>query len=187
MVMGAALRRNSGLAFSLALLLSVSIGCAVGPRYAKPATISPARYKETPENWKTAEPSDQLARGKWWEIYGDAQLNAFEEQIAVSNQNLKAAQAQYQQARALVRLNRANYYPSITAGLSAARTHNSSNRPLGNVALSNSTDIVIPVDVSWEPDVFGRIRKTVEVAHSNAQASAADLESVSLSLHAELA
>ncbi|PYV93072.1 MAG: RND transporter, partial [Acidobacteria bacterium] len=114
-------------------------------------------------------------------------FNALEEQIAVSNQNLKAAQAQYQQARSLVRFNRANYYPTVTAGISGARAHNSSNRPLGNLALTNTTDLVIPVDVSWEPDVFGRIRKNVEAARANAQASAADLESVSLTLHAELA
>jgi NodT family efflux transporter outer membrane factor (OMF) lipoprotein len=169
------------------LLVVAGLGCAVGPRYSKPATTSPPEYKETPANWKTAEPNDQIARGKWWEIYGDAQLNALEEQIAVSNQNLKAAQAQYQQARSLVRFNRANYYPTVTAGISGARAHNSSNRPLGNLALTNTTDLVIPVDVSWEPDVFGRIRKNVEAARANAQASAADLESVSLTLHAELA
>jgi outer membrane protein TolC len=82
-------------------------GCAVGPRYSKPSTVAPPAYKETPPNWATAQPNDQVARGAWWEIFQDPQLNLLEEQINVSNQNLKAAQAQFAQARALVRFNRA--------------------------------------------------------------------------------
>ena len=98
-------------------------GCAVGPRYSKPAAPTPPGYKEVPPDWKTAQPNDQIARGKWWEIFQDPQLNALEEQINVSNQNLKAAEAQFRQARALVRFNRAAYYPTVTAGASAAREH----------------------------------------------------------------
>jgi NodT family efflux transporter outer membrane factor (OMF) lipoprotein len=173
-----------GLVVSL-LLLS---GCAVGPRYSKPSTTVPPTYKEEPPNWKTAQPNDQVARGTWWEIFQDPQLNALEEQINVSNQNLKAAQAQFAQARALVRLNRADYYPTVTAGVSGTREHLSQNRPLVRSTTSlNVTDLVIPFDVSYEADVFGRVRRTVEAARSNAQASAADLESLNLSLHAELA
>ena len=169
----------------LTFLLS---GCAVGPRYTKPAAPAPPTYKETPPPWKTAQPSDQIARGKWWEIFQDPQLNALEEQINVSNENLKAAEAQFRQARALVRFNRAAYYPTVTAGASAAREHLSEHRPLvSTTTQTNVTDFVIPVDVSYEADVFGRVRHTVEAARSNAQASAADLESVRLSLHAELA
>ena len=78
-----------------------------------------ARYKEVPPDWKTAQPSDQIARGKWWEIFQDPQLNALEEQVNVSNENLKAAEARFRQARALVRFNRAAYYPTVTAGASA--------------------------------------------------------------------
>jgi len=163
-------------------------GCTVGPRYAKPTVPEPPAYKEVPADWKTAQPSDQIAKGKWWEIFQDAQLNALEEQVNVSNENLKAAEAQFQQARALVRYNRAAYYPTVTAGASAGREHLSSHRPLVPSSTSvNGTDLVIPVDVSYEPDVFGRIRHTVEAARANAQASAGDLESVRLSLHAELA
>ena len=121
-------------------------------------------------------------------IFQDPQLNALEEQINVSNQNLKAAEAQFRQARAMVRFNRADYYPTVTGGASAAREHLSEHRPLVSVSTqTNVTDLVIPVDVSYEADVFGRVRHTVEAARSNAQASAADLESVRLSLHAELA
>ncbi len=177
-------RRISALLASL-LLLS---GCAVGPRYAKPTAPAPPSYKEVPPDWKAAQPSDQISRGKWWEIFQDSQLNALEEQINVSNENLKAAEAQFQQARALVRFNRAAYYPTVTAGASGEREHLSSNRPLVPASSeTNGTDLVIPVDVSYEADVFGRIRHTVEAARANAQASAGDLEAVRLSLHAELA
>ncbi len=173
-----------GLVASL-LLLS---GCAVGPRYSKPTAATPPSYKEVPPDWKAAQPNDQIARGKWWEIFQDPQLNTLEEQIRVSNQNLKAAEAQFRQARALVRFNRSAYYPTVTAGASAAREHLSQHRPLVSSSTpTNATDLVIPFDVSYEADVFGRVRHTVEAARSNAQASAADLESVSLSLHAELA
>ena len=135
-----------------------------------------------------AQPADQVLRGKWWEIYQDPQLNALEEKINLSNQTLKAAQAQFAQARAVVRQNRADYYPTVSAGPSISQNRISENRPLGSAASSTSyTDLVLPADVSYEPDVWGRVRRTVEAARSNAQASAADLEAVSLSLHAELA
>lgn len=180
---------NQNISLALICALGLLSGCAVGPRYSKPSTQSPPEYKEVPPDWKTAQPSDQIARGKWWEIFQDTQLNNLEEQISVSNQNLKAAEAQFAQARALVRFNRADYYPTITGGVSGSREHQSSNRPLiTNSTPSNITDLVIPnVDVSYEADVFGRVRRTVEEARANAQASAGDLESLSLSLHAELA
>ena len=169
-------------------LLFLLCGCAVGPRYAKPAATAPPSYREVPPDWKTAAPSDQIARGKWWEIFQDPQLNALEEQVNVSNENLKSAEAQFRQARALVRFNRAAYYPTVTAGASAAREHLSSHRPLVPAATkTDGTDLVLPVDVSYEADVFGRVPHTVEAARADAQASAADLEAVRLSLHAELA
>ena len=164
-------------------------GCAVGPRYSKPATTSPTSYKEEPEGWKTAQPSDQIAKGKWWEIYQDPELNSLEEKINVSNQTLKASVAQYDQARAQVKINRADYYPTVTAGAAGTQNRTSENRALAsNVIPQNYGDIQMPtVSVSWEPDLFGRVRKTVEAARETAQASAGDLENVSLSLHAALA
>jgi NodT family efflux transporter outer membrane factor (OMF) lipoprotein len=163
-------------------------GCAVGPRYAKPAAPAPPAYKEVPPNWKTAQPSDQTAKGKWWEVFQDPQLNALEEQINVSNQTLKVAQAQFEQARAVVRINRSAQYPNVTAGVSATRSRLSKNRPNGRLSPTTTyTDLQLPVDASYEVDLWGRVRKTVEAARANAQASAADLENVSLSLHAELA
>jgi NodT family efflux transporter outer membrane factor (OMF) lipoprotein len=174
--------------------LTLMCGCAVGPRYSRPPAPVPTDYKETPQNWKPAQPADQALRGKWWEVYQDPQLNALEEKINISNQNLKAAQAQFDQARATVRYNRANYYPTITAGVSAARERFSANRPLNFLTGANgqplketTNDLVIPVDMSYEPDVWGSVRRTVEATRANAQATLADLESVRLSVHAELA
>ena len=176
---------------SAALLFVCSlsfIGCSVGPRYAKPTAPAPPEYKELPQNWKAAQPSDQVAKGKWWEVFHDGQLNALEERINVSNQSLKSAQAQFEQARAAVRINRSFQYPTVTGGVNVTEYRLSTNRPNGRLASSSTyTDLQLPVDASYELDVWGRVRKTVEAARANAQASAADLENVSLSLHAELA
>ena len=183
------IRRNTLPHIAVPIMATLLLaGCAVGPRYSRPTAPVPPTYKEEPPGWKTAQPNDQIVRGKWWEIFADPQLNAFEEQINVSNQTLKAAVAQFQQARALVTFNRANYYPTVTTGVSASRNRQSQNRGLAtSLSKTNFTDLVLPVDVSYEADVFGRVRRTVEAARSSAQASAGDLESVSLSLHAELA
>jgi len=173
----------------LTAMLAVSLlmnGCTVGPRYSRPQAPSAPEYKETPPNWKQAQPADQVIRGKWWEVFQDPQLNGLEEQVSVSNQNLKAAQAQFLQARALVRLNRADLYPTVTAGASASRNRLSLTSPRTGT-VPDFTDLVLPADVTYEADVWGRVRRTVEAARANAQASAADLESVSLSVHAELA
>ena len=177
--------------------LIILCGCVVGPRYSRPSAPIPTDYKETPQNWKLAQPADQTLRGKWWETYQDPRLNALEEKVNISNQSLKAAEAQFAQARATVRYNRADYYPTITAGVSATRERLSANRPLAQVSGATGTttstgavttnDLVIPVDMSYEPDVWGRVRRTVEAARADAQASLADLESVRLSVHAELA
>ena len=175
-------------ALLLAIGLALLCGCTVGPRYAKPNTPAPPQYKEVPPNWKTAQPADQVAKGKWWEIFQDNQLNALEEQINISNQTLKAAQAQFEQARAIARINRSNLYPTVSAGVTATRNHLSKNRFNGQLSPANNyTDLQLPFDASYEADVWGRVRRTVEAARANAQASAADVENVSLSLHAELA
>jgi NodT family efflux transporter outer membrane factor (OMF) lipoprotein len=180
-------RNGLPLGFAALGLLALA-GCTVGPRYAKPMVPAPPEYKQLPPNWKTAQPSDHIAKGKWWEVFQEPQLNELQEKINVSNQTLKAAQAQFEQARLLVRINRADLYPNVTAGANATRNHQSENRPNGHLSPVNTyTDLQLPVDASYEADVWGRVRKTVEAARANAQASAADLESVSLSLHAELA
>jgi len=183
---GFSLRKAVLSTLAVSILSILLAGCAVGPRYSRPQAPSAPEYKETPPNWKQAQPADQVVRGKWWEIFQDPQMDALEEQVSISNQTLKAALAQFQQARALVRLNRADLYPTVTAGVSASRNRLSTTRPLTG-AVTNYTDLVLPADLTYEADVFGRVRRTVEAARANAQASAADLESVSLSVHAELA
>lgn len=173
------------LAIGIALALS---GCAVGPKYQRPAVAPPPAYKGAGD-WKAAEPSEAKLGGNWWEIFQDPQLNALEQQIDVSNQNLKAAEAQFRQARAALRYSRADYFPTVTAGLSATRTHVSQNRPPRSSVFNGVTysDFVLPVDLSYQADVWGRVRRNVESYREEAQASAADLATVNLSMHADLA
>jgi NodT family efflux transporter outer membrane factor (OMF) lipoprotein len=163
-------------------------GCAVGPNYRTPVTEVPPAYKEA-GNWKPAQPNDQNLGGNWWTIFQDPQLDALELQVNVSNQNLKAAEAQYQQARAALQYNRADYYPTVTAGASASRTRVSAHRPPPNSIFNGISynDFVLPVDFSYQADVWGRVRRSVESAREQAQASAADLATVNLSMHADLA
>jgi NodT family efflux transporter outer membrane factor (OMF) lipoprotein len=172
--------------FCLAAVLALA-GCAVGPKYVRPTAEIPVEYKEAAD-WKTAQPNDQNLGGPWWEIFQDPQLNHLEEQINVSNQNLKAAEAVYTQSRALLRYDRAAYYPAINGGASATRNRISDNRPpsLSTDGVTYS-DFQIPLELSYELDVWGRVRKTVEAQRGQAQASAADLATVNLSMHAQLA
>lgn len=165
-----------------------TVGCAVGPAYKQPVVAAlPPAYKELGD-WKAARPDDTAVRGKWWETFGDARLNALEEQLTVSSQTLKAAQAQYLQARALVRSARAAQVPQVGATAIAAENDNSNNKPLRNQSSDTRYgDFVLRADVAYELDVWGRVAKTVESSVATAQASAADLEAVNLSLHAELA
>jgi len=176
----------------LGVLLAVAVlqlvGCAVGPKYHTPVVQAPPAYKELGD-WKPAQPNDQNLGGSWWTIFQDPQLDALELQVNVSNQNLKAAEAQYRQARAALRYNRADYYPTVTAAPSATRTRVSANRPPPNSIFNGITenDFVLPFDVSYQADVWGRVRKNVESYREQAQASAADLATVNLSMHADLA
>jgi NodT family efflux transporter outer membrane factor (OMF) lipoprotein len=162
------------------------IGCAVGPKYKTPTTPAPPAYKEM-GNWKTAQPSDQNLGGNWWELFHDSQLNALEDQINVSNQNLKLAVAQYQQSRAALRYSRADYYPTITTNPSAAREKYSNNRPASTGSGVTFNDFVVPVNLSYEVNAWGRVSRNVESYREQAQASAADLAVVNLSMHADLA
>jgi NodT family efflux transporter outer membrane factor (OMF) lipoprotein len=164
-------------------------GCTVGPKYVRPSTEVPPAYKEQASpGFTAAQPAADQAKGKWWEIYSDPELSSLEDQVTVSNQSLKAAQAQFEQARAAVQVARAAYYPTVSGAASATRTRQSQNRALfGAGSPVNYNDFQLPIDASWEPDVWGRVRRTVEAALSEAQASAADLAGVDLSLHAELA
>ena len=163
-------------------------GCVVGPKYHQPAVQAPAAYKEVGD-WKPAQPNDQNLGGSWWTIFQDPQLNELEDQINVSNQNLKAAEAQFRQSRATLRYYRADYYPTVTTAPSATRQRTSSRRPPPTSTFDGITynDFVLPFDVSYQADVWGRVRKNVESYREQAQASAADLATVNLSMHADLA
>jgi NodT family efflux transporter outer membrane factor (OMF) lipoprotein len=172
----------------LAMAVLPFSGCAVGPKYHPPVVQAPPAYKEVGD-WKPAEPNDKNLGGEWWKIFQDPQLDALEAQVNVSNQNLKAAEAQFRAARAALRYNRADYYPTATAGLSATRTGVSAHRPPPSSIFDGITynDFVLPFDFSYQADVWGRIRKNVESYREQAQASAADLATVNLSMHADLA
>jgi NodT family efflux transporter outer membrane factor (OMF) lipoprotein len=184
--------RSHSLLVAAALCLAVS-GCTVGPNYQRPAVPPPpAAFKELPPpnppngDWKQATPSDTALRGKWWEIYNDPQLNALEEKVAISNETLKAATEQYFQAREQIKVARANYYPTLSAGPSISRTKVSANQPSSIKGITYNS-FAIEGQVSWEPDLWGQVRRTVEQARANAQASATDLANVDLSLRSELA
>jgi NodT family efflux transporter outer membrane factor (OMF) lipoprotein len=135
------------------------------------------------KEWKVAEPKDRLVRGKWWELFNDPQLTALEEQVDISNQNIAQAEAQFRQARALVRVARSAYFPTATIGPSFQRAFQSSPE-LPSIPLSLYS---FPVDVSWQPDLFGSVRRNVESSRASVQATAADLESVRLTMCAEVA
>ncbi len=181
-------RRTLWLKVLLAVAVFQTSGCTVGPKYQRPAAAVPPAYKEV-GNWKPAQPNDQNLGGNWWTLFQDPQLDALELQVNVSNQNLKAAEAQYRQARAVVRYNRADYYPTVTAGPSATRTRVSAHRPPPSSIFDGITynDFSLPLDFSYQVDVWGRVRRSVESSREQAQASAADLATVNLSLHSDLA
>jgi NodT family efflux transporter outer membrane factor (OMF) lipoprotein len=162
-------------------------GCSVGPRYVRPTTQIPPAYKEN-ANWKPAQPGDQVQKGNWWEIFNDAQLNALEEKVNVSNQTLRAAADRYQEARDVLRETRSAYFPLVTAGVTPAQNRESKDKALfGSSSPVNYSDLVLGGSVSYEVDAWGAVRKSVEASRTLAQASAADLETIRLSLHAELA
>ncbi len=166
---------------------TLSTACTVGPDYVRPTAPVPPAYKEL-EGWKVAQPKDESIRGAWWEIFQDPHLNVLEEQVNVSNQNLAFAEAQFRQARALVQTARAGYFPALTIGFSYTRSSRSTTLSPGQTTRRNTTpDYLLPVDVSWEPDLWGRVRRTVEASRANAQASAADIEVTRLVVQAELA
>ena len=177
--------RAAGLAGLAALLLG---GCMVGPDYTKPSVPMTSIYKEA-DGWKVAQPGDHLPRGQWWVILGDPELHALEEQVAAANQNLKIAEARLREARALVRFNRAALFPTISAGVGISSIRDSVNRPFltPNVNTGSSGDLLFSLDMSYEIDLWGRVRRTVAAARNEAQATAADLETARLSLQAELA
>lgn len=182
--------------FVFAVALATA-GCTVGPKYVTPTAAAPVSFKEgVPPNfkeapgWKAGEPKDDMHRGKWWELFGDPQLNALEEQIDINNQTIAGAEAQLRGARASIRVARSALYPTLTGGSSVAGTGTSGN--VGSFANSRGAQqyalLQIPtVSASWEPDLWGQVHRQIEGAVANAQAVAANLENVRLTIQSEVA
>jgi NodT family efflux transporter outer membrane factor (OMF) lipoprotein len=174
------------------LLLSA---CTVGPDYVKPSVETPPAYKEAEggAKWQIAQPKDDVIRGAWWELFNDPQLNALEAQVVISNQNIAVAEAQYRQALALVQAARAGYFPTVGVNGSATRSRTpfTSGGSSGSSRTSSSAGAVnnflVSGNASWEPDIWGKVRRTVEANEASAQASAADLASIRLSAQTALA
>lgn len=202
-------------AFAVALVLSALTGCRVGPKYSVPPTAAqtaPPAYKEAPGpapasnynaaetgEWKIAQPSDAMLHGKWWEIFGDTELNALEERLNIDNQNIKQYFENFMQARALVGEARSQLYPTLGTGPTYSRSRSSANLSnttgtSGGTTTGTTTSTgrqssigSLPLDLSWEPDLWGRIRNQIRADQYNAQLSAADLENERLIEQASLA
>ncbi len=189
----------AALAASALVLLA---GCKpVGPDYHRPGYSAPPAYKETgapsvqspPPNpaggsWQTANPSDGMLRGKWWEIYHDPELNQLEERIASTNQQLKQAMENYLAARDQIAVVRANLFPTLSFSPSVTHDKISQHRPLiAPTTATNYNDLILGGQAAWEPDFWGKIRRSVEAAREAAQANSADMANVDLSLQAEMA
>ena len=187
----------TGIVALLLVLLVVALdGCTVGPKYVRPTVPTTAAYKEVApgsfkesDQWQPAHPGDQTSRGKWWEIFGDPELDRLEEQIAGSNQNLKVAEARFREARATIRFSRASQFPTVSTAPSASYIKNSdySSNFSSKIQQSSKGDLTLPFDLSYELDLWGRVRRSVAAAREEAQATAADYETAKLSLEAELA
>jgi len=190
--------RKAGLSLC-AVLLPGLMGCNVGPKYVRPEVLAPPAFKEVGHQnasdgttWKPAQPQDAARRGKWWEIYQEPELNALEEKLNISNQNIAQAFDNFMAARAQVQQARSNYYPTVSVGTSYARNRSSQSQTSGSNSSHSNTNpnsnlFNLPLDVSWEPDLWGRIRNTVRQNANAAQVSAADLENQRLTEEADLA
>jgi NodT family efflux transporter outer membrane factor (OMF) lipoprotein len=177
---------NSGTV--VAACLALLAGCTVGPKYVKPSVVVPANYKELGQDtslWKTSQPRDEAPRGEWWAGFNDPQLSALEQSLNNSNQSIAAAAAAVVAARAIIRESRAQYFPTVTGGaaITNSRLSTFGPKPAGVVY----SEFSLPVQASWEPDLWGRVRNTVKASSFAAQASAADLENTRLAAQAELA
>jgi multidrug efflux system outer membrane protein len=182
------------------VLLGLGVGCTVGPRYSRPSAPAPApdAWKTQPP-WQQAAPQDSIPKGAWWKIFNDAELNAYEQQLLQANQSLVAARDRLDQARSLARVATAGLFPQVSADPSAVRERGAGNRPLNGAlpTVVNGTGqsvppytqsvYSLPFSLSYEVDLFGRVRRNVEAANASLQSSAADLQNVQLVLTAELA
>jgi NodT family efflux transporter outer membrane factor (OMF) lipoprotein len=173
---------------SLVILFLLSPGCSIGPAYRKPVVPTAPAYKELDSStWKTAEPKDNQIRGKWWEAFQDPQLNALEERVDAANPNIAAAASVYAAARAVVKQTRSQYFPTLTATPAITNQRVSTVPFVPGAQGTTYSEFSFPLTASWEPDLWSRVRKSVQASEYTAQASAADLENVRLLVHADLA
>jgi len=173
-------------------LLALAAGCTVGPRYSRPAAPAPAPDAwKTPPPWQQAAPKDSLPKGAWWQVFNDPALNAYEQQLLQANQSLVAARDRLDQARSLAGVATAGMFPQLSTDPVAGRQRGSGNRPLNGVVQSTrpytQNVFAVPFSLSYEADLFGRVRRNVEAANASLQSTAADLQNVQLVLTAELA
>jgi NodT family efflux transporter outer membrane factor (OMF) lipoprotein len=175
------------------VLTGFLVSCTVGPKYAQPTVPAAPAYGEQPPNqfsespgWQSARPADALHKGKWWEIFDEPELSALEEQVEPANQSLKIAEANYRQARANIQFQRSFRFPTVSAGAAIGNNRISSHNPTGAAGLQYGF-FSLPISASYDADLWGRIRKSIEAAQEQTQASAADLENVKLELQTELA
>ena len=161
------------------LCLPLLAACAVGPDYVRPDMPLPAHYKEAAPGWKIAAPADHAPRGAWWTVYADPELDRLVAALNANNQTLQVALANYRQARAAAQEARAGFFPTVGATASTSRKQTG-----GNQAVTNGH--VFSLDASWEPDLWGQVRRTVEASDASTQASAASLAAAQLSAQAEL-
>jgi NodT family efflux transporter outer membrane factor (OMF) lipoprotein len=169
-----------------ALLLALLAACTVGPDYERPSAPVSETFRETPSDWKEAQPNDAIERGKWWEMFGDAELNALVEKVEVSNQSLAASEAQFRQALAAITAARAPLFPTLDADVSVTKARSPTGVIGGLTAGRVVTQRSASVAANWEIDLWGRIRRGVEAAEASAYASSGDLASARLSLQAQL-
>jgi NodT family efflux transporter outer membrane factor (OMF) lipoprotein len=173
--------RATALLTTAAATLVTCAACAVGPRYVRPEAPPSAAYRERPpEGWSVAQPADAAVRGDWWTVFGEPALDDLEGRVAISNQNVRAAEAQYREARAAARVARADLFPELSVSPSVTRTG-------GPGGLRGGTLYELPADVSYQADVWGSIRRTVAANVAGAQASAAELENARLLYQSDLA
>ncbi len=176
---------------SLAAMMLLVCGCMVGPKYVKPPVSLTPDFKEDGA-WQTARPADTMLRGTWWTIFSDEQLNALEPQVALANQSAKAAEARFREARAQIQYNRASLAPTVGVAPFFGGLRESSARPYFSSLNANANgigggDLQLPLELSYEVDLWGRIRRSVSVSREEATASAADFQTSLLSLQTELA
>ncbi len=165
-------------------------GCAVGPDYQRATVETPTSFTSDGTTWKEASPQDAIAKGQWWVMYDDSQLNDLETQASDNNQNLKAAVARVDQARALSRVAKSEFYPALSLDPSGSVYRQSANQPVPPPAphqAFSASDVRVPLDLSYEVDIWGRVRRASEAATADFQASVADFETIRLTLHAEVA